>query len=512
MTAAAVESSSCWTPPPAWATRRNPLRPSYGQAVIAAAAMLGKPLMPWQAHVVEVALEVQSETAGDPEPGSWAYDTVGVSVQRQAGKTYLLRPVVAHRMRATRGARLWSTAQTRVHARRRWIDATDALLSSPLERELRRKTGVGHEELRWVSTGSTLEPFAPNGDSLHGETPVLVLVDELWAFDAEQGRELRQAYRPGFLTVDAQAWLLSTAGTSQSAWLNSLRARGRAAVEAGRDLGIAWFEWGLPDVVDGVPVDELDDEALVRACIRWHPARGHTLRESSVWAAWEEAIEVDYATGRVDFLRAYGNRTPPGGRPRTISLALWNRARTELDPAGRLALAFELDPELEESTITATARLDDGRAVSEVVEHRPGTSWVAGRVLELRAAHPDVVTVACNDAGPNRDVADVLDAAAVDETERVQRLTVRDYGAACIRLERELGKLDGPEAGPPTWMHRGHVAFDTAAAVVGKRGLPGGSTAWARHDSPITALVSGTVGLWAIDHAPDLEPGRFWIG
>ena len=478
--------------------------------MVAAAALLGKPLMPWQASVVEVALEVQSAEAGDPEPGAWAYDTVGVSIQRQGGKTYLLRPVVAHRMRATRGARLWSTAQTRVHARRRWIDASDALLSSPLERELRRKTGVGHEELRWLSTGSTLEPFAPNGDSLHGETPDLVLVDELWAFDAEEGRELRQAYRPGFLTKNSQVWLLSTAGTAASAWLNSLRARGRAAVEAGRQLGIAWFEWQLPDVVDGVPVDELDDEELVRACIRWHPARGYTLRESSVWAAWEEAIEVDYATGRADFLRGFGNRTPPGGRPRTIAAALWNRTRTEdLAPVGRLALAFELDPELEESTITVTARLEDGRAVTEVVDHRPGTAWVAARVVELREKHPDVVTVACNDAGPNRDVADLLDVAAVDDEDKVQRLTVRDYAAACVRLERELGKLDEEE---PTWFHRGHVALETAAAVVGKRKVPGGATAWARHDSPITALVSGTVGVWAIDHAPDREPGRFWIG
>jgi hypothetical protein len=473
--------------------------------------MLGKPFMPWQTVVVEVALEVQSAEAGDPEPGAWAYDTVGVSTQRQAGKTYLLRPVMAHRMRSVPAARLWSTAQTRVHARRRWIDLTDALLSSPLERELRRKTGVGHEELRWVSTRSTLEPFAPNGDSLHGETPDFVGIDEVWAFDAEEGRDLRQAYRPGFATKNAQAWLLSTAGTAESSWLNALRARGRAAVEAGRQLGIAWFEWQLPDVVDGVPVDELDDDALVRAVIAWHPARGHTLREASVWAAWEEAIEVDYATGRVDFLRAWANRTPPGGRPRTIPLAVWNRARTDdLEPAGRVALAFELDPELEEATITATARLDDGRAVSEVVEHRPGTGWVAARVLELRAAHPDVVTVACNDAGPNRDVADLLDTGAEDE-DKVQRITARDYAAASVRLERELGKLDGPEAGPPTWFHRGHVAFDTAAAVVGKRKL-GESTAWARHDSPITALVSGTVGLWAIDHAPDRDPGGFWIG
>jgi hypothetical protein len=468
-----------------------------------AAALLGKPFMPWQAYVVLVGLEVQSAEAGDPEPGAWAYDTVGVSVQRQAGKTYLLRPVIAHRLRSIPHARVWSTAQTRVHARRRWLDLTDALLASPLERDLRRKTGVGHEELRWVETSSTLEPFAPNGDSLHGETPDLVAVDELWAFDAEEGRDLRQAYRPGSATKNFQVWLLSTAGTPASSWLNGLRARGRAAVEAGRQLGIAWFEWQLPDEVDGVAVEELDDEELVRAVIRWHPARGHTLREASVWAAWEEAIEQDYATGRADFLRGWANRTPASSRPRTIPLDVWNAGAVGFPMPEGIVLTFEVDTELEESAIVATGQLEGGRRIAEVIERRDGSEWLAARVLELVDAHPDVRAVGCNDAGPVRDVADVVDK-GLPEGWDVFRLSARDYAAACVRQEREL------RAG--TWVHRGELDLDAAAAVVGKRKL-GESYAWRRYDEPITTLVAAAAGLWTFDNAPAHEPeSGFWIG
>lgn len=457
--------------------------------------------MPWQQRVVMVALEVQSEAAGDPYPGDWAYDEVGISTQRRAGKTVLLRPVLAHRLRSRPGVRCWSTAQTGVHARRRWLDLSESLVRSPVGGELKRLTGTGHELLTWRSTGSTLEPFAPNAESLHGEDPDLVLVDELFAFDAEEARELRQAYRPGFLTNDAQAWLLSAAGTVESAWLNSLRKRGRAAVEAGRQLGLAWFEWQLPDVVDGIPVEELDDEALVEACIRWHPAYGHTIRPQAIRSAWEEMTEHDYATGRRDFLRAYGNRTPAGGRPRLIPLHVWKGGQTELEiPAGRLALAFEVDPDGAESSITTAARLPDGRGLVEVVERAEGSAWLAARILELLERHDDIAAVSCNDAGPTRDVADLLEAAGVD----VYRVSERDYAAACVRVDREL------RAG--TFLHRGQTALDDAAGVVGKRKL-GQSWAWARHDEPISALSSATIALWAIDHAPAPEPeSGFWIG
>lgn len=502
-TVLAEQSSRSSTVPPAWATKRNPLRPSYGPAVVAAAAMLGKPLMPWQAYVVTVGLEVQSVEAGDPDPGSWAYDTVGVSVQRQAGKTYLLRPVVAHRLRSVDGARVWQTAQSGVHARRRWLDLSESLTRSALGSDLRRKIGVGHEELRWLETGSTLEPFAPNGESLHGETPDLVLVDELWAFDAEEARELRQAYRPGFATRDSQVWLLSTAGTVESTWLNRLRARGRRAVEEGRQLRIAWFEWQVPDVVDGVPLEDLDDEALVRAVIEWHPARGHTLREASVWAAWEEAVEDDYATGRVEFLRAWGNRTPDSGRPRFYPLDVWERARTERELlAGRVALGFEVDPDGEESAVSAVAELEDGSRIVEVVERREGSTWLVPRILELLARH-EVSAVGCNDAGPTREAADLLELAGV----KLDRLTVRDYAAACHRVDRELRE------DPPTIRHRGQQSLDDDGRDVGRRSLTSGAWAYARTSVPVTGLVSATVGVWAWDHAPAPEPEtRFWIG
>lgn len=467
---------------------------------------MGAPLMPWQDLVVDVALEVQSAEAGDEAPGEWAYDEVGVSIPRQGGKTYLMRPVIVHRLRRWVGSRVWTTAQKGTKARARFLDMAEHLRRSPIADEFKILRGVGHEEATWKETGSSMVPFAPTGDDLHGETPDFVLVDELWSFDAEEARELRQAYLPGFTTKDAQAWLLSTAGDHRSAWLNNLRRRGRRAVETGQRRGLAWFEWTLPDEVDGVPVEDLDDEALVELCIRYHPAFGHTLRPASVRSAFVTMTEEDYATGRADFLRAYGNRTQATKGTRAIPEAAWlaSRVDTPIPEDARFALAFEVDPDGLESTVTAVTRLPDGRGLAEVIDTRPGTRWVAPRVLEL-VEKWDPAAVGCNDAGPTRDVADLVEAAGVD----VQRVGVRDYAAARVRIVEEWTlTVEGTPA--PTFLHRGEECLDVATRSTGLRSAGPGSQVWA--GSGITALVSATIGLWTYDHAPEPAPRRFRIG
>src|SRR5690606_14088338 len=128
------------------------------------------------------------------------------------------------------------------------------LLGSVLREDVRRKVGNMHEELRWVDTGSLFMPFAPNEEGLHSETPDVVFVDELWAFSADQARAIKAGYVPAFATSSGQAFKMSTAGTKDSAWLKEARDAGRAAVRAGVTLGTAYFEFGLPDLIDGVPL------------------------------------------------------------------------------------------------------------------------------------------------------------------------------------------------------------------------------------------------------------------
>lgn len=210
---------------PRWATERNPLRPSYGANVAAASAAMGRPLMPHQRLVVDVFLEVQSEEAGDPEPGEWAYNDGTVTMQRRGGKTAIQAPIVTHRARLVRGARMFMTAHKSDVARSRWLDITEDLMSSVLRDDVTRRTSITHEVLKWRDGGATLRPFTPSGDALHSETVDLVLVDEQWSFTSEAGRRAKAAYKPTFGTTGGQALKQSTAGDF-TGWLDEDRRAG----------------------------------------------------------------------------------------------------------------------------------------------------------------------------------------------------------------------------------------------------------------------------------------------
>lgn len=509
MTAATVEHSSTASSEvlPRWATPRTPERPTYGHAVAAVSAAMGRPLMPHQRHVVDVGLEIQSEEAGDPEPGSWAYSSNGLTIQRRGGKTSIITPLAIHRAHHVPRASMWMTAQNRDKARRRWMDVTDDILHSVLKADVRRKVSHMFEECRWVASGSLLVPFAPNEDAMHSETPHLVIVDEQWAFDAEQARMIRAGYVPAFATTDGQAWLMSTAGTTKSAWLNESRANGRAAVDGGVRLGTAWFEWGLPDTIGGVPVDQLDGPELVQACIDFHPAichepgcpgarggtpcvHGFTVRPAALRQAW-----VDMGQDAQEYLRAYGNRSADDRAEewRELEYATWTRALDadgipETSPA---QLGVWVDEDSADASVAAAWRDPRGVLHVETIACEPGTAWVAGFVAGVAERQKPGV-VAIPNVGASRDVADQLAKLGVP----VLAVSQADVAAACSRHREELAARK--------WKHRHHdAAMKAAAATVWKLGK------WAKDGAPVSALGAQTMAGWGADHAPTVS--GFWI-
>lgn len=529
MTAVTIDEaqlSSSWTVPPRWATPRTAERPSYGPVVAKASALLGRPLMPHQRHIVDVFLEIQSEEAGDPEPGEWAYDDGTVTVERRGGKTSIQTPIVTHRARLINRARMFMAAHKGDVTRRRWMDITEDILESPLRDEVRRKVSISHEELRWVRNGSLLVPFAATEDAMHSETPHLVLIDELWAFNEEQKRVVQAGYVPAFATSSGQALKMSTQGTERSFWLNEETRTGRKAVERGVRLGKFYYEHSLPDRVDGVLLKDLDDDRLIRACIENHPAvchrpdcpgprqgrpcsHGFTVRPAAIRSAWSAMDD------RSEFIRAYGNRSAAdlSGSWLALDEAVWNG---QLDTVGipaaaRISLGVWVDEDGQDAALSAAFRGPDGRMRVEIpqtpVEQsdgqlqlvpavRPGIRWAIDVVRDL-VGRQDVATVAVRNTGHDRDVVDALEAAGV----HVTRVSQADVPAACSRHRSELE--DG------TWFHRVSVEATSAAkAADWSRGR------WVRPGESISALGAQTLAGWGADHAPEPEEthGRFRIG
>lgn len=465
------------------------------------------PLMPWQRFVVDVAHEV------DPATGFWAYDEVVVTVPRQAGKTTLKIPVYVHRLGRIRMGELWMTAQSGGKALDRWNKAREWMESagSGLSDRIKSKVSIGHEEIRWLATLAKLRPFTPNEDTLHGESPDLVDIDEWWAFDQKAARAIEQAYSPGFLTKNAQAWKTSTAGTSESWGLNRDVLRGRQAVDLGRRSGLAYFEWSLPDEVDGVGLDDLSDEELIEACIAIHPAIGFHPRVPAAKMIQHIRTKEWELLQRDGFLRAYGNRTHSKYKLAIIPQASWaacvDRPIPQRAPVG---LGFAIDPRHGDAAVAAAFRdLETGEVTAEVLRYRQGTAWLVEEFAGI-AARNDHVQVAANAIGQSLEAVDGLEARPDwPEEWKVLRLSAQQHGAACARVVKEATTTPRP-----TFHHIAQAELTLSVENAGKRRVgTGGAWAWEGSETSVAPIDAVTAAVWAADHPREVKPdkGRFWI-
>jgi hypothetical protein len=436
--------------------------------------MLGAPPLAWQWTVLDTALELLPD-------GRPAYREVRVTVPRQQGKTAgLILPVVVHRALGgvdPRAQRILYTAQDRNHAREKWSEQVELLDHSPLRRLYTVRRSNGSESVRW-RTGSTYGITASGETSGHGFTLDLGAIDEAFA---QVDDRLVQAFRPAMLTRPAaQLWVVSTAGTDESAFLRERVDDGRARVEADERTGVAYFEWSAPDDADP------DDPATWRAAM---PALG-TLIDL-------ETVEADHAAmDSGEFARAYLNRWSPGGAP-VFSLAEWVRC---LDPSSGSAAApaFGLDvaPDRSHASIAAAAGRPDGRIHLEVIDRRPGTDWIVARVGELLERHkPVAITV--DPSGPAGSI--VTDLTRLPRIAPLVLVTARQYAAACGALFDDVATA--------RIAHRGQPALDDAV-VAARRRSSGDAWSWARPVGGVdpSPLIAATLARWGWSTAPRLVP------
>lgn len=491
--------------PPRYATARTPARPSYGAAIAKVAAALGKPLQAWQRQVVDVATEVMPD-------GSWAYRTVVIHVQRQAGKTTLIGPVNLHRT-LTRRCKCWLTAQSRQDARDTWLDVAELVTHSPLSPIIADRKSNGSEALT-SPLGSTFRVFAPTEDGLHGKANELVTVDEVWAFDGLEGVALEQAILPTFTTTGGQMWLTSTAGTAKSQWFLDYVKMGRAAVKAGSTERIAYFEWSvdelaaaeiellLTEVRKACGVAALEDPAFLAKLDR---ALDLTLAAHPGEYARRDAVaDAAVKMPPLEFLRAYGNHwtTTADG---AIPASAWAGCRDVKLLSGTLAgmfhgtalpkpdqldgLAFDVDAEDRVAIAGAWRFLTlDAVDVLDVVPR----SQAVERIEQLAATY-GVQHAGYDKAGPGLDIADELARRGKVEPAGIAG---HDHRAACA------GILATINAG--ALIHRATPALDEAVANAATRDVGDGGFLWSRRHSAgsIAGLTAGTIARWQLHHAP----------
>lgn len=458
------------------ATPRDLTRRTHGGGIAIIADQLGRSGMPWQRHVWDVATEVDAD-------GRFVYEIVLVTVPRQAGKTTLFGPVQIHRALTMRGIKTFYTAQTGKDARSRFNDLWQLIEGSPLAPRATLRRSAGDEAIRWQITGSQNKIFAPVEAALHGETPPLVGMDEIWELDELLGDALLEgAIIPAQISLDGrrQVWLMSTAGTAESLFMRKWVDRGRQSVlEPGSNPRMAYFEASLPDGADPY------DPAVIE---RFHPAVGHT-------QTIESLMEVSGQVSRATWLRAFCNVWTETSDPFIPESEWRDMADTEIGARwADVAISWDVAPDNAMGAVMATWRDDAGQPCTRVLHAAPGTQWMVDMLEQLHRG--SWAAFGADDGGPTRRITKTLLRRLTDagrDTTRIVLVGGKDSTTAAetwITAARDEGELT----------HDGSKTLEHAIAHLVVKRL-GEVVRISRTEStgPVAAAIASSIGLWLYD-------------
>lgn len=360
------------TQTPRIGTPRNPDRLSAGPKVAALAAALGEPFIPWQAHALDVALEL-----GDR--GRWAHETVAVLVARQNGKTRALKYRILAELVLFGGRRVLHTAQDRAVPRELFLELVAQMQTDPrLDRLVAKIREANGQEVISLTNGGEYRILAPQQDRFRSWPASLVVFDEA---REHRSLDLGDAARPTLrMARRPQLWYVSNAGDPASIRLNVTKARGEEAVaNPDADPAMCYLEWSAAT----------DDPYDVDGWVAANPALGYLLPHEAIV---EELRDAEASGDFTGFLTEGLCRWVEVSAVMAVPLDAWNACRARRRPkaftpgADRMVLAVDVDPERREAALVAIG-FRRNRFVVSVVDrwHDPdgiSDALVGARVIE----------------------------------------------------------------------------------------------------------------------------------
>jgi len=457
---------------PRWGTPRRAERKTKGRELRKVAKMMGFDLFPWQALVVDVALE-------HDEKGNFFYSTVGATCGRQVGKSKLVSARITYECLQP-GHYVAYTAQDRNQARLAWEEHTFTMEQSPEIAKLISKIVYrnGSEQVRFKN-GSSYSIVTPSTTGGRGRTLDLVIIDEALTHELS----IDAALRPTLATRrNGQFWIVSNAGDPQgSELLKHYRSLGHESIIS-KDSGLAWFEWA-----PGSDDFDVHDESVWKQAI---PSLG--LKHGVTIEAVRQASQMNPAH---IFAREWLNVWPSLSSVQVISDASWTALQDTSTRIGN-QIVFGLDCTFErhKATIAAAGRIGN-KVPIEIVERGDGVRWVMERCKELSAKWRAPLVI---DAGsPAGSFIDALQRDGVN----VIPIGRRDFAQGCGTF------YDLVQDGRLT--HDGDPALLQVIKSTSRRPL-GEAWAWDRKscDDAID-LVAATLAVFGIIHKePTKEPQR----
>jgi len=429
---------------------------SAGQEAAELAASAGLTLDDWQRFVLDVGLSERAD-------GRWSAFEVGLIVPRQNGKGSVLEArelaglFLFDERLILHSAHEFKTANEAFLRVRSLIENTPDLMRKV--KQIRQANEVSIE----TKTGARLMFVARSRGSGRGFSGDCVILDEAYNLGAEAMGALLPTLsaRP-----NPQIWYTSSAPMEGSSQLHAVRRRAMA----GGSERLAFLEWSIdPDQ------DRPEDPG---SWAKANPSFGIRISEEFIRS------EIDAMPAREFARERLGVPDPePVEDPPLFPLVEWNKlADRGSEYAGKIAFAVDVAPDGAWAAIAMVGIRPDGLPHVELVDHRPGLDWFAGRRAELDRFRPKCWVR--DPSGP-----------AVELSGKFRDLKAREATEASTRLVTAVSE------GSFRWVCDERLSDRLVNAVVGarRRDLGDGVWKWSRLGSEvdISPLVAMTWALWA---------------
>lgn len=490
--------------PPRWGVARDGRYPTRGPLLVRALDLIGTTAYPWQADTADIALEYH------PDTGHYHYPTVGVCVDRQAGKTRWWQGRVVMQLMVPRSLVLY-LSYDRAAGRFKWQEQVAELMSCATCGEL-TKAGVkrcptcgqppgfasrvrsvtyqNQQELLWMRNGARYTIATPQGRGGRSLSADLVGLDEAFAFEdlAALG-----AIAPTLATRPfGQFVVLSSAGTAKSVLLAHFRDLGRAVADNDIDTGelddvgggLAWFEWAPTDARCAVN----DEAAWTEACPSLGLPGGPTVDYFQ-----KSAATVPEATFRREWLNIWSEDIYlPLIEPTT-----WEACHGDDPIIGVPVLGLSISMARDRASVGAAGQYlssDFERVAVEVIHAGPDVEWIVAQTAEIAARHGATVIIDSHSPAGAR-------------VEQLRRKGITVDIVNTPEVVKACGDFHDAVMAH-TITHRGDFRLTEALAGAVKRKV-GQSWAWGASTSvvDITPLEAVTLARWGALNA--LIPGVF---
>lgn len=424
-------------------------------AFVAAAAIAGIELMPWQLLTGRYMTATASR--------GWLYPEIGIIVPRQNGKTTLLLPRIIAGLLA--GEKIMHTAQNREFPREiygRVADILDpALMAHP------PRFASGQERIDMLNGGS-YRIVAPTRGGGRGPTNDLVIVDELREFDND---DFIAAAEPT-LTVSErpQMLYLSNAGHDGSVVLNTLRRR------AATDPNLCYIEWSAPP---DLAVDDRKGWRIANPALQVKPWIMEYLERK--FRSYEQSGQLSI------FETEHLCRWAVTMAQPLVADAAWMACQGATESPAAASFGFNMDPNGRRASVVRAWQQTDGRiALEEVIE-------AIGDPIDTERLGTDLQELTRRENAKRIGFASWTDADIARYVPRANAVDGKEFAAASEQFARYVS------SGRLVWDQAGHVGDDLRWASRKSAGIASDSGAWMAvpsSDRSITAILAAVRAVW----------------